>query len=336
MRIWAILGLCWLAACAGPRAAQPMVPRTDALTESRELLTLSNDHLRRGDLSAALEGFQQAIDTGVREHDDSTVVQALAQIARIHAVLGDVETAATWLGEAELRATPTDPLGWARYLFAEALWLRALERPDAARQSLERLFSYATSVGLDEVALEAAYELTLQGSPDARITWSQRAIALAESLEDDRWLAVLWNNLGWTLGTAERRDEALEALLWAQHYHELSGGTDLQRLSAHYAVGHAYRMVGDVENAGEWLAHSMRWARERYRADPSPLNAEWYGLCYLEVAELAAELGELDQAIHGFELARQYLLEGGAEERLPSGLQKLEERLQELRALAYP
>jgi len=336
MRVSATLALCLLAACVAPKAAIPYLPTTNTLTESRALLVESNEHLRRGDLSAALAGFQEAIDSGVREHDESTVVQALAQIARVHAVRGDIETAATWLHEAELRASPSDPQGWARYLFAEALWLRALERPDAARQNLQRLFRYAAETDLAEVALEAAYELTLDGAQEERITWSERAIALAEFLEDERWLAVLWNNLGWTLGTAERRDEALEALLWAQHYHELSGGTDLQQLSAQYSVGHAYRMVGDVENAGQWLAHSLRWARERYRADASPLNAEWYGLCYLEVAELAAELGELDQAIRGFELAREYLLEGGAEERLPSGLQKLEERLQELRALAYP
>lgn len=316
-----------LGACRTP-LEEPQRPLRGE-SESGWYLVRGDEVLHAGNILAAEASYQRAVDAAVRERHNSNLVEALAQLAEVARLVGKLETAEDWLIDAEQRASDEEPLGWSRLLLVRAQVDRDAGRAGGASAVFASLFDYCVQHELFDRALDTAHRLVLRGDYHDKVAWAERGLALAEELGDERWQAVLWNNLGWAHNDAQERESALRAFLDAREFYQRTG-TELQRLAADYSVGRAYRLVGDIDEALAWITPTYRQAEKRYANHANAKEARWFGLCQLELAELAALLGQRNEAVDSFRRAHALLTEAGAEGWWPEGLRKIEERLDEL------
>jgi len=326
-----------LAACAAPAGdvrgdgagARALLVEADALFSAREY-------------AAATEAYQRVSAAAEAEGDGTTRTEALAMVARGYSIQHELELGRPWLERAAALATPEAPLGWSRYLSVRGIFERESGERAVATRTFEELYAYCMAADLPERAIDAAHHVAIAAEPEQQIVWAKRGIAAAEAAHSERWLAVLWNNLGVTYESLDRPADVHDAYIRAREYHYRTG-TETNKLIADWPVGRAYRLAGQLDEASSWNSEALGWAERRYKADPSPANAEWLGYVLQERGELGAlgyprggwpfePLPPFERAWGYLMNARKYLVEGGIEESWPEGLAELDARIAELLA----
>jgi len=281
------------------------------------------------DLDRAFVLYRDAAKAAEKAKDHSSMTEARAQLARCLLKQGKMEKGRTWLERAAATADEGQPLGWARYQGVVGRFEWHENRLEAASGTFARLFEYCKAHDLAERAVDAANMMTIVAPPEAQIEWAHKAIAEAEGRGLTRSLAMIWNNLGWTLEGLGRHEESLEALLRAREYHHQVSG-ELAKLIADWSVGHAHRMAGHLDQAQDWLRRTFEWAQRRLEVDPTNDVKEWLAQCHWELGELAAARSQRDAARDHLRKARHLLVETKVEDWGPDQLAKLDARLAEL------
>lgn len=255
------------------------------------------------------ECARRAEDAGAR----SVRAQAMAQVARMLSIRGELEQGRPWIEGALRLAAPEDAPAWIRTQKVRGIFQREDGQAAAAVATFEALYEYRLAHDERAEALDAAHHVALAAPELAtRERWSLATIELAKERGLDGWCAMVWNNLGWSYEEAGRLEDALAALEQARTYHYRSGG-DHQKLVADYSVAHLLRRLGRDEEARALVEPTLAWAERRHAEAPTGDTAEWVGWCAREVGELEAAAGRPGEGLEWMRRAREHLVAAGIE-----------------------
>lgn len=216
------------------------------------------------------------------------------QIARAQGLQGDFARAEQTLAAVERAAPEPPPELQVRLLLERGRVHNSQHRPLPARPLFEQAHALAERSGLDALAVDALHmvAITHLGDAPAALLWDERALALAERSPDPRarkWLAVLYNNIGWTHD--DQGDHARALALFERGLElRLTAGKPVPIRFARYAVAHAERALGRIDAA---------------RAKLVPLLAELEAAA-APAGDVLQELGECELAEGRPDAARPY------------------------------
>jgi tetratricopeptide (TPR) repeat protein len=207
-----------------------------------------------------------------------------------------------------------------RYLLERGRVFNSSRQPDKAVPLFKDALTLARAAREDFLAIDAAHMLGIAAPAEERLKWNLEAVAMTEKTSDARarrWLASLYNNIGWTYHERGDYTTALAYFEKAVPAWEERGEPRGVRI-ARWAVARAYRSLGRYDDA---LA-----IQRQLEAEGAAANAP-DGYVYEELGELLLARGEGAAARSNF--ARAVELLGG-----DTGLRANEpERLSRLRRL---
>lgn len=293
-----------------------MTPAQDA----KERLRAADRTFGARTYAEALDAYRLCSEDAAKSGDRGTEVEALAQVARCFSLLGKLDEGKPWLERAEKLASPDEPLGWSRLLGVRGVFQREAGDTAKARATFEETHRYCVEKKLERRAIDAVHHLAIVVPAEEQPAWALKGIEAAERLKDDAMLATLWNNLGATYEDLRTYEPMLQAYLKAREYHRRSGGP-LQKMIADWAVGHAYRLNGRLENAEALL-------RETLPAAEALKNPEWIGWCKKDLGETLLARGEKAAARELLLQARSSLLEAGMDKHWPEGFKAVDDALE--------
>lgn len=187
-----------------------------------------------------------------------------------------------------------------RVLLERGRVLNSSRRPAEARPLCERACDLASSIGEDDLAVDAAHMIAIVCAGEEAMEWNIRALAMAERSSCPRarrWAASLHNNLGWSLHALNRYGEALshfEAALAAR----VERGAADEILVARWCVARCLRSLGRLDEA-------FAIQRELRAAHEAAGSTDGY-VCE-ELGECLLALGRSDEATPWFARAHATL-----------------------------
>ena len=221
------------------------------------------------------------------------------QIARALGLQRKFEAAHAVLDRVE-HALPGQPARVAvRYLLERGRVFNSSGQPARAVPLFQDALHKADAAHEDFLAIDAAHMLGIAALPDERLKWNLEALALTERTNDarsKRWLASLYNNIGWTYHDRGDYATALAYFEKALPAWQARGGADNVRI-AYWSIARAYRSLGRLDEA---LTIQTRLEREAAAA------GEPDGYVYEELGELFLAKGDAAAARPNF--ARAYAL----------------------------
>lgn len=254
------------------------------------------------------EGTEQKFRALLAESADdgpAFAAELQTQIARTLGLRGRFDEAHALLDEVEAALDDTMTLARARYLLERGRAFRSGGEPDRGRPLFVEAMEVAAAGGFEFYAVDAAHMTALLHEGDEAVAWHERALAMAESAEEDRargWRGSLYNNLGWTYYDLGRFDEALD--LFRKHEAMLAEqGKTFSESVARWAQGKVCRAMGQLDEALE-IQQGLLPHPER-QGDASE------GYTREEIAECLHALGRTDEAKPYFKRAHE-LLSGDA------------------------
>ncbi|MBU1317781.1 MAG: TonB family protein [candidate division Zixibacteria bacterium] len=296
-----------------------------------EFKIMANDYITEADklfksreYDKSREIYMKAMEKATEDGQNSELTESYSQIARCYLITDKKEEGRVWITKAAEIATPDEPLGWSRYLGVRGRFEWQDEELEKATATFKEMYEYCSGQKLHDRAIDAAHMVAITGSPEQQVEWGLKGIKEAEAGNVTGWLGPLWNNLGATYETLMRYDDALNAYIKAREYH-WQYGTETNKMIADWAVGHAYRLAGNYDEAAKWLRPVLAWC-ERIE------NAEFVGWSH-------KELGEIDIINKNFKSALEHLVI--AEDKLkaeqmpewdPDGYKKLLGQIEELKS----
>ena len=295
----------------------------DLTMTSKELIASADSAFGASNYDNAREIFTKALEASKKEGDKSDEVEANAMIARCYLIKNDMDSGLPYLKAAEADARQDQPLGWSRYLGVRGRFEWQQNDLKKAVGTFEEMYNFCENNGMPSRAIDAAHMVAIVGTPEQQIEWGKKGIAEAEKGNITHWLGPLWNNLGWAYEDQEKYPEALDAYLNARKYH-WQYGTEQNKLIADWAVGHAYLLNSDYENAGKWLRPVLAWA-ERVE------NTEFVGLTYRDLGEVVLAGGDSTTALEYFVNAQNNLKKAGMPDWDADGYQKIVDKITALR-----
>jgi tetratricopeptide (TPR) repeat protein len=301
------------------------------MSEAAVLLQQADDAFRLRDYARAGDLYVQAAASADAEKEIEVLVEAQAQAARTLLIRERKEDGRAWLERARTRARPDLPLAWSRFLGVRGRFEWKDGDLPAATRTFGELYDFCMQRGLHSRAVDAAHMVAITGTLEQQLEWGRKGIRAAEASGDEGWLGPLWNNLGWTLDNLGRHEETLDALRRARHYH-WKLGDEQAKLVADWAVGHALRMTGRLEEALAWIRPTLAWAERIQYGKPTPDAAEWVGHASRELAELEYALGRTREALALFRRARAELTAANMPEWDAAEFARLQKRVAEVEA----
>jgi tetratricopeptide (TPR) repeat protein len=207
-----------------------------------------------------------------------------------------------------------------RYLLERGRAFNSSRQPDKAVPLFKDALDRARAAAEDFLAIDAAHMLGIAAPAEEGLKWNLEAVAMTERTSDARarrWLASLYNNIGWTYH--ERGDYATALAYFEKAVPAWEARADSRGVRvARWTVARAYRSLGRYDDA---LA-----IQRQLEAEGAAANAP-DGYVYEELGELLLARGEAAAAQPNF--ARAFELLGG-----DAGLRANEpERLSRLRRL---
>ncbi len=295
----------------------------DSQMTSQELILSADSAFSASEYDKARDIFAKALEASKKEGNKSNEVEANAMIARCYLIKNDTASGLPYLKAAEADARQNQPLGWSRYLGVRGRFEWQQNDLKKATETFKEMYNFCENNEMPSRAIDAAHMVAIVGTPEQQIEWGKKGIAEAEKSNITHWLGPLWNNLGATYEDQEKYLEALDAYLKAREYH-WQYGTEQNKLIADWAVGHAYLLSGDYENAGKWLRPVLAWA-ERVE------NTEFVGLTYRDLGDIILAEGDSASALGYFENAQDNLKKVGMPDWDADGYQKIVDKIATLK-----
>jgi len=288
------------------------------------------ERMEQGDLAFKARDYEMARDLFAETADmarmfgsNSILTEAYAMVARTYLIMGKDMIGRAMLAKSGDFAMKEEPLGWSRFLGVRGRFEWQSGELDKATATFKEMYEFCSTANLHERAIDAAHMVAITGSPEEQIAWGKKGIAEAEAGKVTGWLGPLWNNLGATYEDLGTYDQALEAYLKAREYHYLYGD-DMNKLIADWAVGHAYRLSGDIKNARIWLDPLFKRCVD--------LNAgEFLGWTHKDYAEVELLDGHPELALEHLLKAEALLKKAGIQSWAPEDYNKLVVQIDELK-----
>jgi tetratricopeptide (TPR) repeat protein len=252
--------------------------------------------------------------------DSEARLELLTQVARAQGLQRKFAAAHATLDDVEKALSGRPRRVAVRYLLERGRVFNSSKQAEKAvplfRDALER----ARGADEDFLAIDAAHMLGIAAPADERLQWNLEAVAMTEKTGDPRarrWLASLYNNIGWTY---HERGEYAVALTYFEKALPAweARGDPHGVLVARWTIARAYRSLGRYDEA---LRVQRQLAVEYAAVDAAD------GYVYEELGELLLAKGEPAVARSNFARAHELLARD-------AGLQANEpERLARLRRL---
>ena len=211
------------------------------------------------------------------------------QVARTLGLQRKFDAAHALLDDVEAKLASLSPHVRVRYLLERGRALNSSGAPQRAVPLFAEALTLAERDHDEFYAVDAAHMLGIAAPTGERLSWNQKALALAESATDSRargWRASLYNNLGWTYFDAGDARTALDYWQKALAARETMGNAARTR-EAKWAVARGYRGVGRLDDAE---------AAQKSLAAEFETIGETDGYVYEELAEIALARGDAKAA----------------------------------------
>jgi tetratricopeptide (TPR) repeat protein len=247
-------------------------------------------------------------------------LELLTQIARAQGLQRQFDAAHATLDGVEMLLAGQPPRVEVRYLLERGRVFNSSNRAERAVPLFREALDRARAAGEDFLAIDAAHMLGIAAPVQERLRWDLEAVAMTERSGDarsKRWLASLYNNIGWTYHERGEYAAALEYFEKALPAWQARGGATNVRI-AYWSIARACRSLGRLDEA---LAIQERLAREGAEANAPD------GYVYEELGELWLAKGDSAAARPNF--ARAYALLG-ADKALQADAPARLERLKRL------
>ena len=292
-------------------SASSLMSRADSLFERRQY-------------DQAREVYLLAADSAAASGDNCSLTEAYAMIARTYLTTDKKDEGRPWIEKARERARNNEPLGWSRYLGVRGRFEWQDKELEKATATFKEMYQYCSEKGLHERAIDAAHMVAITGGHEDQVEWGLKGIKEAEAGNITSWLGPLWNNLGFTYEDMGKYRESLDAYLKAREYHH-KYSDEKSKIVADWAVGHAYRLLGESDSAAQWITQDML-ARFESLGD-----AEFQGWTLKEMGEIAMLKSKPDSALALFIRAEGKLRAADMANWDPEGYKKLQEQIEKLR-----
>ena len=272
---------------------------------------------------ASREIYLNIAESADKAGNNSILTEAYSMVARTFLITAKKEEGRPWIAKASTIVKKSEPLGWSRYLGVRGRFEWQDGKLDTAEATFKEMYDFCHDNSLFERAIDAAHMVAITADNNGQIEWGLKGIREAEAGQIDRWLGPLWNNLAATYEDSGRLKESLEAYLKARGYH-YKFSDPKSKLIADWAVGHSYRINGDLKNAEIFINDSLL---TRFGSLGETEFEGW----------TLKELGELALAKSKAETALAYLVRGAEKLKAvdmpnwdPDGFQKLQEQIDSL------
>jgi len=229
------------------------------------------------------------LELGKLPVDWGSRLELMTQIARAQGLQRRFDEANATLDQVEQRLAGHAPRVRIRYLLERGRVLNSSRQPERAIPFFRSALDQARTAGEDFLAIDAAHMLGIAEPPAERLDWNLLAVELTERTSDarsKRWLASLYNNIGWTYH--DRGDDALalEYFQKALPAWEARGDASAIR-AARWAIARALRSLGRYDEA---LAIQRALFAENERAGTVD------GYVFEELGELSLARGDAEAA----------------------------------------
>jgi len=242
---------------------------------------------------AALPAFEAAGDL-------DQLLQLKTQMVRTHSLRRQFEEAHAILDEVESQLADGTPGARVRYLLERGRCFNSAGEKDKAGSLFLEAWELGKQHKLEGLAVDAAHMIAITESGDGVMAWNMKAFELAQASEQPKarkWLASLYNNIGWTHHSEGKFDDALECFEQALAEQQKKGDETLIRV-AKWSIG---RCLRSLERVDEALAMQQELIKEPDR-DPTSL-----GYVHEELGECLHALGRTDEARPHFAKAYELL-----------------------------
>ena len=228
--------------------------------------------------------------------DSGARLELMTQIARAQGLQRRFDDATTTLDEIEHQLAGHAPRVSVRYLLERGRVFNSSRQPGRATPLFHAALDQARAAGEDFLAIDAAHMLGIAAPPAERLEWNLRAVEMTERTTDKRskrWLASLYNNIGWAYH--DRGDDALalEYFQKALPAWEARGDASAIR-AARWSIARAMRSLGRYDEA---LAIQRALLVENERSGTTD------GFVFEELGELSLARGDTAAARPWFDKA---------------------------------
>ena len=295
-------------------------PSMEARMSASSLISQADSLFNSRQYDQARDLYMQAADNAQAAGDNSELIEAYAMIARTYLTVDNKEPGRAWLDKAALYARKGEPLGWSRYLGVRGRFEWKDNQLEKASSTFKEMYQYCSDNKLYERAIDAAHMVAIVGGPEEQVEWRLKGIKEAEAGNVTRWLGPLWNNLGWTYESTGKYKESVEAYIKAREYH-YKYSDEKSKLMADWALGHAYRLNGQVDSAAQWITPDLLAKFETLGDD------EFQGWVFKELGEIAILRSEPDSALAFLVRAEEKLRAADVPNWDAEGFKKLQEQI---------
>jgi tetratricopeptide (TPR) repeat protein len=185
--------------------------------------------------------------------------------------------------------TNQTPTARVRYLLERGRTYNSFGSKDDARPLFVKAWELAKAINEHGLAVDAAHMVAIAETGDAVLKWNLIGLQCAEQSDQPKgrkWLASLYNNIGWTHHAAGEYHEALECFEKALIEQTKRGDEKLIRV-ARWCLARCLRSLGRTAESLERQLELESEAAEHARPD---------GFVQEEIAECLHELGRMDEA----------------------------------------
>jgi tetratricopeptide (TPR) repeat protein len=249
--------------------------------------------------------------------DSAARLELSTQIARAQGLQRQFDAAHATLDGIERALAGRPPRVTIRYLLERGRLYNSSSKAERAVPLFHDALDRAREAREDFLAIDAAHMLGIAVPPAERLQWNLEALAMTENTADmrsKRWLASLYNNIGWIYHDRGEYADALAYFEKALPAWQARGGAINVRI-AYWSIARAYRSLGRLDDA---LAIQARLAREAAEANTPD------GFVYEELAELLLAKGDAEAARRNFARAFALLSEDkGLQSTAPDRLARL-------------
>ncbi|HVO68859.1 MAG TPA: tetratricopeptide repeat protein [Aggregatilineaceae bacterium] len=222
--------------------------------------------------------FRELLPLAVASGNTAYRAELLTQIARTLGLQQKFDEAQRTLDEVDALLADGLARPRIRCLLERGRVLNSSGAPDRARPLFVEAWEQAQQAGEDALAVDAAHMVAIVEEGQAALDWNLKALHLAETSSQERarkWLASLYNNIGWTYHDMGQYEVALDTFQKALRLRVSDGSPEPIRI-ARWCVARALRSLGRVEEA---LAMQQALLEEAATAGEKP------GYTYEELGE---------------------------------------------------
>lgn len=224
-------------------------------------------------------------DLGSYAQDDPRFAEISTQIARAQGLQRKFADAHATLDAIEKGLDGMPAHVRVRYLLERGRAFNSGGAPERAVPLFAEALSLADCAGDSFYAIDAAHMLGIAAPATERLDWNMKALAMAERTDDarsKRWLASLYNNIGYTY--QERGDFATALVYYRKALPAYVARGDAGSIrSAKWMIARAQRSLGELD-AAETTQRELLAEQEKL--------GESDGYVYEELAEIALARGD--------------------------------------------